>query len=294
MSTASSRYIFEILRLVSTAERPLSATEISRSLDLSTTTAHRGLMTLERAGYVARHQLSARYVLGVMSRRLLQSFFARFALHGFAIPYMRQLAIATGETVSLFVQVGWYAVRIASVKGTKEIIHTGPVGEVRDLDDGVAGRALLAFMPDAGRERFLAARGRATSGAVRRALDADLADVRATGVATEASAAQPGWGAVAFVLRDAAGAAVGAIAIEGPVLKLGGRKRSAEWNELAASVAQMEALIRANPARFRNPYGHLDPAGIELPSATSRRSDRARRGHAGPQRPATVRRARRD
>jgi DNA-binding IclR family transcriptional regulator len=294
MSTASSRYIFEILRLVSTAERPLSATEISRSLDLSTTTAHRGLMTLERAGYVARHQLSARYVLGVMSRRLLQSFFARFALHGFAIPYMRQLAIATGETVSLFVQVGWYAVRIASVKGTKEIIHTGPVGEVRDLDDSVAGRALLAFMPDAERDRFLAARGRAPSAAVRRALDADLADMRASGVATEASAAQPGWAAVAFALRDGAGAAVGAIAIEGPVLKPGGRKRGAEWSELAASVAQMEALIRANPARFRNPYGHLDAAGIELPSAIARRAGRSRRGHAEPQRPATVRRARRD
>ena len=134
MSTASSRYIFEILRLVSTEKRPMSATEISRRLRLSTTTAHRGLQTLERAGYVARHQLSARYVLGGMSRRLLQSFFARFALHGFAIPYMRQLAIATGETASLFVRVGWYAVRIASVQGTKEIIHTGPTGEVRDLD----------------------------------------------------------------------------------------------------------------------------------------------------------------
>jgi DNA-binding IclR family transcriptional regulator len=298
MPTASSRYIFAILRLVSTAERPLSATEISRSLDLSTTTAHRGLTTLERAGYVARHQLSARYVLGVTSRRLLHSLFARFALHGFAIPYMRQLAIATGETVSLFVQVGWYAVRIASVKGTKEIIHTGPVGEVRDLDDGVAGRALLAFLPEAERERFLAARGRAPSAAGRRALDAELADIRASGVATEASAAQPGWAAVAFALRSGAGAGVaaGAIAIEGPVLKLGGRRRSAEWTELATSVAQMEALIRANPARFRNPYGHLDPAGIELPSVTARRSDRSDRRGRGVERrgAATVRRARRD
>ena len=292
MSTASSRYIFAILRLISTAEQPLSATEIGRTLDLSTTTAHRGLMTLERAGYVARHQLSARYVLGRMSRRLLQSFFARFALHGFAIPYMRQLAIATGETVSLCVQVGWYAVRIASVKGTKEIIHTGPVGEVRDLDDGLAGRALLAFLPEAERQRFLAARGRAPSPAGRRALDAALAEARATGVATEASAAQPGWAAVAFALRSGPDAAVGAIAIEGPVLRLGGRKRGAEWTELAATVAQMEALIRANPARFDNPYGHLDPAVIELPSVTARRSGCS--GGAERRRPAAVRRAPRD
>jgi IclR family transcriptional regulator, KDG regulon repressor len=274
MSTASSRYIFEILRLVSTEKRPMSATEISRRLRLSTTTAHRGLQTLERAGYVARHQLSARYVLGGMSRRLLQSFFARFALHGFAIPYMRQLAIATGETVSLFVRVGWYAVRIASVQGTKEIIHTGPTGEVRDLDDGAAGRALLAFMPDAERRRFLGELKAGLSAARRRALEADIADIRERGVAVEAFQSHPGWAAAAFPLRTGADAAAGAIAIEGPVLKLGAKKhspkRSPDWIELAANVAQMEALIQANPERFKNPYGHLDPADIRLPSVTPR------------------------
>jgi DNA-binding IclR family transcriptional regulator len=270
MSTASSRYIFEILRLVSMEKRPLSATEVGRRLKLSTTTAHRGLQTLERAGYVARHQLSALYVLGAMSRRLLQSFFSRFPLHGFAIPYMRQLAIATGETVSLFVRVGWYAVRIASVKGTKEIIHTGPTGEVRDLDDGAAGLALLAFMPADERKRFFGEFKPRLSGTKRRALEAEITEIRERGFAIEEFQSHPGWASAAFALRASADAAVGAIAIEGPVLKLGAKKPGADWIELTQSVAQMEALVRANPSRFSNPYGHLDPAEIKLPSVTAR------------------------
>jgi DNA-binding IclR family transcriptional regulator len=129
-------------------------------------------------------------------------------------------------------------------------------------------------MPDAERRRFLGEFKAGLSAARRRALETEIAEIRERGVAVEAFQSHPGWAAAAFPLRTGDDAAAGAIAIEGPVLKLGAKKHNpkhgSDWIELAASVAQMEALIQANPARFNNPYGHLDPADIRLPSVTPR------------------------
>ena len=62
--SSSARRALRILETVGAAERPVGATEVGRALGLSAGTVFRGLDALERAGYVARFQASARYVLG--------------------------------------------------------------------------------------------------------------------------------------------------------------------------------------------------------------------------------------
>src|SRR5664280_21184 len=124
MLNVSSRHIFSILREISFAHEPLSVTDISKRLKVPTTTTYRGIVTLEQTGYIQRFQASAQYVLGEAAKQLPQACFARFKIRDITIPYLRQIAVATGETVSLFATVGWYSVRIATIKGTSEIIHT--------------------------------------------------------------------------------------------------------------------------------------------------------------------------
>ena len=51
---ASAGHVFETLRLVTGAERPLGVAEVARALGLSMSTAHRALMTLQQAGYLRR------------------------------------------------------------------------------------------------------------------------------------------------------------------------------------------------------------------------------------------------
>lgn len=262
MSNSSSRNIFEVLRFVSEARQPASVTDVARALRLATTTAHRALATLEEGQYVSRYQGAPRFVLGPMVQGLFEAFFARFGLRDLAMPYMRTLALLTGETVSLMVPVGWYSVRIALVRGMKEVIHTGPLGEVRRLSEGLASRAILSTFDEEQVAGILAADPARRSERARAEVRAGLASVRTRGYAAAEAGLRSGYGAVAVPLRGNEPAAIGALALEGPVIKL--RPESPlpiEWLRL---FAEIETQVRANPQRFRNHYAHLPARDISF------------------------------
>lgn len=262
MSNSSSRHIFDVLRFVSAAPQPVSVTDVAKALKLATTTAFRALATLEESHYVSRHQGTPRFVMGPMVQGLYEAFFARFGLRDLAMPYMRTLALLTGESVSLMVPVGWYGVRIAHVRGVKEVIHTGPLGEARRLADGLASLAILATHSDAEVDRVLRADPTRRSPAARAAVRKELDGIRARGYAREALEIRPGYCAVAVPLRGTEPAALGAIAIEGPVMEMKPeRPLPIEWLRICAEI---ETQARANPERFRNHYAHLDPASVIL------------------------------
>lgn len=262
--TSSARRALRILETIGSAERPLGVTEIARHLDLPPGTVFRGLDALAGQGYAARYQASSRYVLGGAVARLRQSLFAGFHIREVCLPYLRQLAFASGETTSLTVPIGWYAVRIAAAPGTNEVTSSPPLGEVRTLSEGGAARALLAYAaPDAVR-RFLAwARRRGLRPAAAAALSAELGDVRTRAFAIERTEFAAGHAALALPIRGAE-RALAAIAIEGPVLDLARpdyHDDLARWIDIARAI---EALVRARPALFRNPFEHLDPEAVVL------------------------------
>jgi len=246
MSSSATRAL-RILETVGAAERPLGPTEIGQSLGIAAGTAFRGLDALERAGYLARFQASPKFVLGKSVAALRQGLLARFPIRDVTAPYLRQLAFASGETVSLTVRLGWYGLRIAAAHGTSEVTSALPLGAVRALADGVAGRAILAFLPA----------GASTPAAK------PLADIRKRGFAIEETAFARGRAAVAFPIQRN-DEAIAAIAIEGPVLDLARPAAHADlprWREI---VASLERLAAARPALFAGPFDHLDPDDIVL------------------------------
>ena len=272
MSHSSSRHIFEVLRYVSASLQPVSVTDVAKGLKLATTTAHRALATLEEAHYVSRYQGAPRFVMGPMVQGLFEAFFARFGLRDLAMPYLRALALLTGETVSLMVPVGWYGVRIALVPGTKEVIHTGPLGEARRLADGLASQALLSTFPDDQVEQVLRADPSCRTAAAKARVRAGIAEVRSRGHALEDMPIRAGYAAVAVPLRGIEPVAAGVIAIEGPVVKRRPEKPlPIEWLRI---FAEIETQVRANPARFRNHYAHLPAKDIVLGAFAPRDSRR--------------------
>ena len=263
MSSSSARRALRILETVGMAERPLGVTDIARRLDLPPGTVFRGLDALASQGYVARFQASSRYVLGEGVGRLRQSLFAGFHIREVCLPYLRQLAFASGETTSLSVPIGWYAVRIAAAPGTNEVTSSPPLGEVRTLGEGAAAKALLALSPPDAVSRFLAWARKRDLRWPAAPLQAELRDIRAHGFAIERTEFAAGHAALALPVRGAQ-RALAAIAIEGPVLDLARpdyHDDFARWIEIARAI---ETLIRARPALFRNPFEHLDPDSIVL------------------------------
>lgn len=262
--SSSARRALRILETVGAADRPLGVTEIGRRLDVAAGTVFRGLDALERTGYVARYKSSSRFVLGASAAQLRQSLFARFHLRDICPPYLRQLAFASGETASLNVPVGWYAVRIAAAPGTSEVTSSPPLGEFRTFGQGCAGLALLAYAPPGSAERYVAWAERNLLHPQKLAsLEQELTAIRARGFALEATEFAAGRAALALPIRTA-DRAIAAIAIEGPVLDLAHPFHEPDlprWSEIAQAV---EHLVRAQPTFFENPFAHLDPDGIVL------------------------------
>src|SRR5262249_16766287 len=138
---------------------------------------------------------------------------------------------------------------IAAAHGPTEVPGALPPGAVRRLADGVAGRAILAFLPPDAPDAKPIARA--------------LADIRKRGFATEETAFARGRAGVAFPIRRS-DQAIAAIAIEGPVLDLarpGAHADLPHWREI---VSSLERLAAARPALFAGPFDHLNPDDIVL------------------------------
>jgi DNA-binding IclR family transcriptional regulator len=262
--SSSARRALRILQTLGSGDRPLGVTEIARRLGIPAGTVFRGLDALERAGYVARYQASSRYVLGGAVAQLRQHLLAHFPMRDICMPYLRQLAFASGETTSLSVPVGWYAVRIAAAPGTNEVTSSAPLGQVRTLATDAAGRAILAFLPRAKAMSFAtwAARHGHRS-PVLSTLAAELRAIRERGFAVEETAFARGHAALAMPICDA-DRAIAAISVEGPVLDLGDPAYHTDLARWIDIVRPFEHLIRARPMLFANPFDHLDPDGIVL------------------------------
>ena len=261
--SSSARRALRILETVGAAERPVGPTEIGRALGISAGTVFRGLDALERGGYVARFQASAKYVLGTSVGGLRQNVLAQFAIRDVCMPYLRQLAFASGETASLTVRLGWHGVRIAAAPGTNEVTSSPPLGTARLLSDGCASRVILALLGPGSAAAFTAwAHKHRQVVPSKAALDRDLKKIRERGLAVEETAFARGRAALALPVR---GRAIAAISIEGPVLDLR-RPESHDdlphWREIVRSV---ERLVQARPALFAGPFDHLDPDTVVLP-----------------------------
>jgi DNA-binding IclR family transcriptional regulator len=271
MSSSTARALTILDELAHSAS-PLGVTEIARALSLPPGTVFRSLDALLRAGLVARYRASARYVPGPAAERLQRSVIAGFPAREVCLPYLRQLASISGETASLHVRVGWYAVRICSVPGTGEVMTLPPPGEAQALSKSCAGQAILAFLPTSeitayrawarfhstlpSREgRFSDGKSGRGQAAVRSRFKTRmrLNQLAARGFAV-------GDGAIAFAVRTN-GSAVAAITIERP---FAGTESADQLSSCREVIANIEALSSALPSLFANPFAHLDPDSVTL------------------------------
>lgn len=258
MTTLSSHHIFEILFLVGGRVGPISATEISRSLGIPLTTVHRALNTLEQMRFIDHFQGSKSYVLGSSSRALVHSFLRHFPLRDLAIPHMHRLVVLSGDTVSLFCPVGWYMVRTASIKGTNEVIHTGPLGETRSLAEHPAGVAMLAFSPADAQAEFMRAGSDNDTSGLRRQMEA----ARHDGYIIEDHGSCKGHCVIPIL--DENGYAVGVIAIEAADRRPAQTITSAQADAYVAQLGNLGERVRSSAGLYRPPFAHIAPSTIVL------------------------------
>jgi DNA-binding IclR family transcriptional regulator len=258
LAVRSSKVIFEALREIAQARAPLSAAEIAKMLSVPLTTAARALSTLEAVGYAVRVNGSARFVLGKAGQRLAYAFMAQFPIRDLALPYLQQLTLLSGHSTSLFIRLGWYAVRIALISGTSSIVNVAPIGEARSLTSSAPALVMLAQLSEAEFARAVKRSAEKDAMALREACER----IRVQGYAWQTSPLESGGYDLAFPLANPDRSIIAAVALEG--LIVGVEDSRQQIDQARDVVAPLQQILEKGSSELIPHYEHIDPDEIRL------------------------------
>ena len=246
------RKTMEVLGLFSLTRPEIGVVEAAAILGRPKSTTSRWLATMESAGFLERDADSNRYRLSLRLAAFGDVARQTTTLQRSARPWLRRLAMRTGETANLTVLVGLEAVNVEVADSPRPVMHLGWVGRCLPVHATASGKALLAHAGESIVAAVVAGGlARFTAETITRAdaLRAELALVRARGYATVWAELEPDLAAVAAPVRDHRGEVVAAIAIGGPISRCPRHQLDAlalhvleAGNELSSSMGYRGAL----------------------------------------------------
>lgn len=217
----------------------LGVAELSRQVKLHKSTVSRLLATLHRAGLVERASGSEKYQIGYELVRLANHAPRLINLRASAMPFLRDLANRSQETVHLAVLDDLQVMNIEQISGAHLIGDTNWVGRRTPLHCVANGKALIAFSSEREFNRLLSGRlKRFTRRTItrKRSLRADLMRVRKLGYASARGEIEEGLYAVAAPVRGRNGQVVAAVSVSGPAYRMTG-KRMSDLGKLSIQAA---------------------------------------------------------
>ena len=212
----------KILFVIAGAPAPLSLAEISAAADVDKATALRLLATLEAFRLVHRDEQSRKFTVGSGAWQLANSYQAE--LKSIAEPHLRTLRDRTEETVSLVVARGLERVVVMAMEASHELRVVPALNRVTPVYSGASGKVLMAFMPEAERDRVIDLTGlkpvNERSVTDRESFLATLEAVRRQGYAVSAGDVTLGAVAIAAPVSGPQGAVAAAVSLRGPEARL--------------------------------------------------------------------------
>lgn len=197
--------------------------EVAGALEVHKSTAFRLLGALESRGLVEQGVSRGKYQLGVGVLRLASAVYHRLSVVQQARPSLERLAELRGETVNLAVQRSGWAVNLDQAMGPSPLTSYDWIGNLTPLHATASGKVFLAAVDGDDRTALLGPGplARFTDATVtdRGVLDAELAQVAATGAASTHGELEDGLDAAAVPVRDHLGRVVAAISLAGPAFR---------------------------------------------------------------------------
>lgn len=233
-----------VLDVLADAASPLSLTAIAESAGLNITTASRLLASLEHHKYVMRSEESGRYQLGYKILGMARSVQAQTGLRDVALPVLRALMEATGETATVNILHDDEAMMIARVECRSPLRIVSQEGERSPLYCTAAGKILLAYLPEGEAERILA------KGLPRRtdktiispaAMRDELTLTRARGYSYDAGEREDGLIGIGAPVRNADGKVIAEMGVSGAAVRMSPDvipSLAAEVREAAARLSE--------------------------------------------------------
>lgn len=224
---------------------PWGVREIAKGLAMNPSTVHRLLGLLEEEGLIRQDDPGGGYELGGEFLRLAWTAAGTHPIGAVALPFMRELVDASGETATLglYDPVRRQTCVVAVVETDEPFRFVSTLHEWRDLHAGASGRAVMAFLPTEERrevmERTRLAPATEHTITSPEALEQVLADVRAAGYAFSLEERRLGGVGLAAPVFGAGGQVIGEVGLSVPTQRF----RPEDEPRLAELVRDCAAAI---------------------------------------------------
>ena len=144
----SVKKAFQILHLISEANRGLGISELAKCLGMSKGTVHGITSALEEVVAIIRDPVTKKYRIGYTIVELGKKGLSRIPLREMARRHMERLVEETGETVFLGIRKDDYILILDVVESNKDLKITSPSGTKIPLSAGASGKLFLAYMEE--------------------------------------------------------------------------------------------------------------------------------------------------
>lgn len=240
-----------VLRCVEADEHGLGVTELAQRTGLTVSTTHRLTRTLTEAGLLLQDPRTERYQLGpalvVLGRKA-----ERRLGYQQALPLLEDLAETTGESINLGIRAGNEVRVVLDVVSRQPLRFSQAPGTRVPMHVSAMGKCLLANSGDI--DDQIARLGNLVQATHRTITDRDLLrreleQVRERGWALNDEERNPGVRAIAAPVLQPDGGVVGAIAIQGPTVRITDDRLPELAALLEKTSHQIAPLLVAPPGR---------------------------------------------
>ena len=240
--------MMNLIDALTASHQPASLKQLAAATGLHSSTAHRILGVMVQSGFADRIEPGT-YRLGTRFLELGSIVRSRISVRDIALPFMRSLAQATGETVNLSIRQGddiVYVERTTENRSMMRVVQL--VGARAPLHITAAGKLFLSQEPGEGLKEYAGRTGLAShtphSLKSLAALTRDLAGVRERGYALDQEEAEIGVRCIAAGVRDDSGQLAAALSVSAPA----DRQKPALWIPLACeSAARISRALGFRP-----------------------------------------------
>ncbi|WP_323005279.1 HTH-type transcriptional regulator BhcR [Pseudorhodobacter sp.] len=216
----------------------LTLSELAKRMDQSPATLYRVLSTFQARGMVENEPLTQEWSVGASAFRIGASFLRRSNVTARALPAMRHLMEATGETSNLGIEKSGMVIFISQVETHESIRAFFPPGTQAPMHSSGIGKALLSTFSDARLHKFLQdgpfEKFTPQTIVTQDGLLSEMQAIRAKGFAFDNEEKSNGMRCIAAPILNFQGQAVAGISISGPSHRV-----------TQDNVAQFGALVKA-------------------------------------------------
>jgi DNA-binding IclR family transcriptional regulator len=259
-SVPAADRILTILELVGQSKRGLRLAEVAEQGNMPRSSAHCLLLTLERRGYLHRHEKSGRYMFGLKLFSL-----ASYAINGLevrelAAPHLAALMQQTGLTVHMAILEQHEPVLVSKIDAPGIFRLATWMGKRMDFHCTAVGKAIAAFLPEERLDELISVRGlprhnenTIVSG---RKLKLQLQQVRKSGHALDDEEEELGLRCIGVPIFNHESRVVAAISVSGTTVQIH-----------TDNLSLLAERVKATASAISSTLGYSNPAEI-LPHST--------------------------